>query len=115
MFILGGLCFILIGLINEVFPWEMPLALQGVVGSLCIVTPLEFVTGCIVNLWLGWNVWDYSNIPFNVMGQICLPFSALWVVVSAAAVVLDDWLRYIWFDEERPHYTLFKWGGDFHK
>ena len=94
---------------------DKALALQGVVGSLCIVTPLEFVTGCIVNLWLGWNVWDYSNIPFNVMGQICLPFSALWVVVSAAAVVLDDWLRYIWFDEERPHYTLFKWGGDFYK
>ena len=115
MFILGGVCFVLIGAINELLPWGMPLALQGVVGSLCIVTPLEFVTGCIVNLWLGWNVWDYSNIPFNVMGQICLPFSALWVVVSAAAVVLDDWLRYIWFDEERPHYTLFKWGGDFHK
>ena len=115
MALLGGLCFVLIGAINEVIPWEMPLVLQGVIGSACIVTPLEFVTGCIVNLWLGWNVWDYSNIPFNVMGQICLPFSALWVVVSAAAVVLDDWLRYIWFDEERPHYTLFKCGGDFYK
>ena len=110
MFILGGVCFFLIGLINELFPWGMPLALQGLVGSVCIVTPLEFVTGCIVNLWLGWDVWDYSNLPFNVMGQICLPFTLLWVVVSALAVVLDDWLRYIWFDEERPHYTLWHWG-----
>ena len=109
MALLGGLCFVLIGAINEVIPWEMPLVLQGVIGSACIVTPLEFVTGCIVNLWLGWNVWDYSNIPFNVMGQICLPFSALWVVVSAAAVVLDDWLRYRWFGEDKPHYTLFRW------
>ena len=109
MFILGGVCFVLIGAINEVIPWEMPLVLQGVIGSACIVTPLEFVTGCIVNLWLGWNVWDYSNIPFNVMGQICLLFSALWVVVSAAAVVLDDWLRYWLFQEPRPHYTLWHW------
>lgn len=115
MFILGGVCFVLIGAINEVIPWEMPLVLQGVIGSACIVTPLEFVTGCIVNLWLGWDVWDYSNLPFNVMGQICLPFTLLWVVVSALAIVLDDWLRYIWFDEERPHYTLFKWGGDFYR
>lgn len=115
MFILGGVCFVLIGLLNEVIPRGMPLALQGLVGSVCIVTPLEFVTGCIVNLWLGWDVWDYSNLPFNVMGQICLPFTLLWVVVSAIAVVLDDWLRYIWFDEERPHYTLFKRGGDFYK
>jgi len=110
MFVLGGLSFFLIGLINELFPWGMPLALQGLVGSVCIVTPLEFVTGCIVNLWLGWDVWDYSNLPFNVMGQICLPFSLLWVLVAMAAAVLDDWLRYWLFQEPRPHYTLWHWG-----
>ena len=108
MFLLGGLCFVLIGLINEVIPWETPLLLQGVIGS-AIVTALEFATGCIVNLWLGWGVWDYSNLPFNLLGQICLPFSLLWVVVSIAAVVLDDWLRYRWFGEDKPHYTLFRW------
>lgn len=109
MFLLGGLCFVLIGLINEVIPWETPLLLQGVIGS-AIVTALEFATGCIVNLWLGWGVWDYSNLPFNILGQICLPFSLLWVVVSVAAVVLDDWLRYRWFGEDKPHYTLIRWG-----
>ena len=108
MFLLGGLCFVLIGLLNEVIPWEMPLPLQGVIGS-AIVTALEFATGCIVNLWLGWDVWDYSNLPFNILGQICLPFSLLWVVVSVAAVVLDDWLRYRWFGEDKPHYTLCRW------
>lgn len=106
MFILGGVCFVLIGAINELIPWEMPLIVQGWIGSLCIVTPLEFVTGCIVNLWLGWNVWDYSNMPLNLLGQICLPFSIIWVAVSIAAVVLDDWIRYWWFEEEKPHYKL---------
>ena len=56
MFLLGGACFALIGLLNEILPWEMPLLLQGVIGSVCIVTPLEFITGCIANLWLGWGV-----------------------------------------------------------
>ena len=106
MFLLGGLCFVLIGLLNEVIPWEMPLLLQGVIGSAAIVTPLELLTGCIVNLGLGWNVWDYSALPCNLWGQICLPFSLLWVVVSIAAVVLDDWLRHWLFGEERPRYRF---------
>lgn len=110
MFLLGGLCFVLIGLLNEVIPWEMPLVLQGVIGSACIVTPLEFVTGCIVNLWLGWGVWDYSDMPFNLAGQISLPTSLLWIVVSIAAAILDDWIRWRWFGEEKPHYTLIRWG-----
>ncbi|OUQ35673.1 hypothetical protein B5E67_11535 [Faecalibacterium sp. An122] len=110
MALLGGVCFVLIGLLNEGIPWEMPLVLQGVIGSACIVTPLEFVTGCVVNLWLGWGVWDYSDLPCSLLGQICLPFSLFWVLVAMAAAVLDDWLRWRWFGEEKPHYTLIRWG-----
>ena len=106
MFLLGGLCFTLIGLLNEILPWEMPLLLQGVIGSVCIVTPLEFVTGCVVNLWLGWNVWDYSGLPGNLLGQICPQFTLLWVGIAAVAVVLDDAIRWRFFGEERPHYRL---------
>ena len=104
MFLVGGLCFWLIGLINEVFPWEMPLWKQCIIGAV-IVTVVEFLAGCIINLWLGWDVWDYSNMPFNVLGQICLPFSLLWILLSAVAIVLDDYLRYWIYGEEKPHYT----------
>ena len=69
MFILGGVCFVLIGAINEVIPWEMPLVLQGVIGSACIVTPLEFVTGCIVNLWLNGQQLAQSFGAFGTGGQ----------------------------------------------
>ena len=106
MAVLGGVCFALIGGLNEYIPWEMPLWLQGIIGS-AIVTALELVSGCILNLWLGLGVWDYSGLPLNLWGQICLPFSLLWVVVSILAVVLDDWLRYWLFDEEHPHYDVF--------
>ena len=104
MFLVGGLCFWLIGLINEVLPWEMPLWKQCIIGAM-IVTAVEFLSGCIINLWLGWDVWDYSNMPFNVLGQICLPFSLLWILLSAVAIVLDDHLRYWMYGEEKPHYT----------
>lgn len=55
-------------------------------------------------------IYTYSGMPLNYKGQICLPFSILWIFVSVAAVVLDDWLRYWLFGEERPHYTLFRRG-----
>lgn len=106
MFVLGGLCFLALGLINEVLPWETPLWKQVLLGA-SVITCLEFLTGCIVNLWFGWAVWDYSGMPGNVLGQICPQYCILWLPVSLAGIVLDDWLRFRWWDEARPRYTLF--------
>ena len=103
MFLLGGICFIALGLINEVLPWDMPLLLQMFIGGM-IITVLEFITGCIVNLWLGWDVWDYSELPFNLWGQISLFSSIVWVGLSLVGIVLDDFIRWKFFDEEKPHY-----------
>lgn len=106
MFLLGGLCFILIGGLNNYIPWEMSIIKQGVIGAL-IVTSLEFIFGLVLNLYLNLGIWDYSNMPFNILGQICLPFSIAWFFLSLVAIFVDDWLRYILFKEERPHYHLF--------
>src|SRR5574344_136296 len=103
MFLLGGICFIALGLINEVIPWDMPLLLQMFIGGV-IITILEFITGCVVNLWLGWNVWDYSELPFNLWGQISLFSSIVWVGLSLAGIVLDDTIRWKFFSEDKPHY-----------
>lgn len=105
MFILGGLCFVSLGLINEVLPWKMPLWQQMLLGA-CIVTALEFLTGYLVNLWLGWGVWDYSNMPGNILGQVCPQYFLLWMPVSLTGIVLDDILRFLWFNEETPHYNI---------
>lgn len=106
MAILGGICFVLIGGINEYISWDTPLWKQGLIGS-AIITSLEFITGCIVNLWLGWNVWDYSDTPFNILGQICIPFSIIWFFISLLAIIVDDYIRYWIFGEEKPKYKLF--------
>ena len=106
MFLLASFLFILIGLMNEFLSWDTPLFIQSIIGAI-IVTVFEFITGCIVNLWLGLNIWDYSNEPLNVMGQICLPFTLIWIVLSCIAIILDDYLRYYIFNEEKPHYKVF--------
>lgn len=106
MFILGGVCFLFIGAINEYLPWDMPLTLQALIGTVFVLAA-EFVSGCVLNLWLKLNVWDYSNMPFNLLGQICLPFALAWYVLSIVAIILDDYLRYWIFNEEEPRYKLF--------
>lgn len=106
MAVMGGVCFILIGDINEFIPWNMPLILQGGIGSV-VITAMELFCGVVLNLWLKLDIWDYSTMPFNFLGQICLPFSLLWVALSIVAVILDDWLRYWLFKEERPTYKFF--------
>ena len=68
MILLGGVCFVLVGILDEI-QHKPPIILQ-MLQSAVIITVLEFVTGCIVNLWLGWNVWDYSQLPFNILGQV---------------------------------------------
>lgn len=105
MFIVGGLAFWMIGYINEYIDWNMPLCKQMAIGSL-IVTCLEFISGFLINIVLGWQVWDYSNLPFNILGQICLPFSTIWFFISFLAIVADDYLRYWLFGEEKPHYHI---------
>lgn len=106
MVIVGGTCFVLIGLINELFTWTIPLWLQGIISS-AIVTAVELVSGLLLNVWLKLNIWDYSSLPLNFHGQICLYYGILWIFISLGAIIFDDWLRYWLFDEEKPKYKLF--------
>lgn len=103
MYVLGGLAFLLIGELNEHISWEIPFWIQDLVGT-AITLLLEFIFGCVLNLWLGLNIWDYSNLPFNILGQVCLPFALIWAVLVAIAIVFDDYLRYWLFDEDKPVY-----------
>lgn len=106
MFLLGGLCFICLGLINELLPWKTPFIIQMLIGGV-VITTLELLAGYVVNIKLGWAVWDYSMLSFNFKGQICLWFSLLWCLLSSVGIVLDDWFRYWWFGEEKPRYKIF--------
>lgn len=105
MGILGGISFISIGLINEIFEWNTPLLLQCVIGGE-IITIYELIAGIILNIWLGMGIWDYSHMPFNILGQISLPFTLAWCGLSLIGIILDDYLRYWFFNEDKPKYKI---------
>ena len=102
MFILAGVIGCLIGAINEYIPWEMPFWQQCTVGML-LATIGEGITGLIVNVWLGLNVWHYEVMSF-FWGQCSIPFMCAWFFLSALCIWLDDLIRWKWFGEEEPYY-----------
>ena len=106
MIICGGLCFTICGAINEKNRCR-PLVLQQLVAATGI-TAIEFLFGLVLNVWLGLRMWDYSNMPGNILGQICPQFTALWFFLSALGIILDDYIRWVFFGEEKPHYHLFR-------
>lgn len=105
MILCGGLCFLSIGALNQIFGSSLSLLQQMLISSV-IITTLEFITGLIVNRWLKLNVWDYSDMPFNILGQVCLPYTLLWFFLSLAAIFLDDALRHYVFQESWPLYYI---------
>ena len=91
MTVAGGLCFMIIyGMNAKRAGWG--LYKKCMVGAL-VVTTVEFVLGCIVNIALGWRVWDYSHMPFSVMGQVCLTFCVLWFLLCLPILAVSELLQ----------------------
>lgn len=105
MGVLAGIIFIIIGLLNKIWGWETDLIKQVSIGAI-IATIFEFFAGCILNLWLELNIWDYSNMPGNILGQICPQFFLLWIAISLLAIILDDVIRWRFYNEEKPRYYI---------
>ena len=104
MLIAGGLAFVLIGNLNKTRK-DMSLIGQMFI-SMIIITFIELFTGIIVNKIMGLDVWDYSNLPYNFQGQICLLFMNIWFFLSAFAIILDDYIRYYFMGEDKPSYKI---------
>lgn len=104
MFLVGGICFILIGTINEITT-KMPLVRQMLLSAV-IITVTEFVSGCILNIWIDLDIWDYSNETFNLLGQISLKHTIYWFLLSCVGIILDDYVRHFLFGEGKPHYKI---------
>ena len=90
MFLVGGACFQLIGQVGRRV--RAPLAVKS---GLCAlgITAVELISGCILNLGLKLNVWDYSHNKWNIKGQVCMLYSVLWLLLSIAAMPLYSLCR----------------------
>lgn len=106
MFVVGGIMLIIIGLINEIQTFKGLCLIKQMALSAAIITLAEYISGMIVNVYLGLGVWDYSNLPLNINGQICLPFTIIWFLFSIVPIVLDDFIREKIFKENKHSYKL---------
>ena len=103
MIMVGGMSFLFCGSVNEFLNWDMLIWKQMLICAVGI-TVIEFISGYVLNIVLQLDIWDYSRIPFNLLGQICLPFSVAWYILSLPAIILDDYMRHWMFGEEKPKY-----------
>ena len=89
MFIDGGICLYIIDLLcNRVKKTgKMSLYKRGVL-STAVITGIELITGFIVNRKMKLKVWDYSKLPLNFKGQICIGYSVLWYILSLPVIGL---------------------------
>ena len=90
MLVTGGAVFVILYYVNSKNE-KAPIWQKALIGAL-IITAVELAVGSIVNLWLNWNVWDYSGYAYNFLGQICLGFTALWFFLC---IPLSYFTRYL--------------------
>ena len=86
MFVVGGICFGMIGKIYNAFT-KKNLWVRCALSALS-VTVVEFISGCYLNLYLKCNVWNYKNKRCNILGQVCLLYTVLWGLLSIPAAAL---------------------------
>ena len=82
MFIAGGICLLLLGQLRKT---KLPETVKPLAGA-GMITAIELVTGLLVNR--DYTVWDYRQVPGNLKGQICVPFSLLWIPVSMLGMAI---------------------------
>lgn len=106
--VMGGLAVIALDRINDEISWDMDLALQALIGG-AFVTAMEFAVGAIAKYTnILPQMWDYTDVPFNLGGIICLPFTIAWTLLSVLAIFLADAINYYIFEDTKvPEYNLF--------
>lgn len=106
MFMAGGVCFLLIGVVENILGESASIIGQMFVCGI-MITVVEFLFGLVVNRQMHLNVWDYSGEQYNFKGQVCLLNTNLWFLLSGPAILLYDFLRYFLMGIAMPHYKLF--------
>lgn len=73
-------------------------------GSALLTTALEFVTGFVLERFFHDKWWDYSDMPFNIKGYVCLKFTILWGL--AASFIIGAIHRFIYMLIEKTPFAL---------
>lgn len=111
MFVVAGLSTLIIDRFNDRISWDIPIWLQAFWGTIVILA-LELASGYFGLIVLHTRIWDYSHLPLSFFdGLICLPFAAIWYLLTFAIIILADVVNYYFLNvPERPYYVLWKSG-----
>jgi uncharacterized membrane protein len=95
----GALGGVAIGLLNQIPKFfKMRVIWQTITGALIFLV-VEFAAGCAMNLWWGMNLWDYSNLPTNIMGQTCLLHMVFWFFLIPFMIWAEDYIRHLFWKQ----------------
>ncbi len=105
MFFIGGSLGVVLGLINEFsfFKKHSNIFFQSLLGT-AMVLILEYLAGVVLNKWLNLSLWDYSDLPMNVDGQISLLFAIYWFLLCPVVFWLDDLLRHVLYGKGKIYH-----------
>ena len=78
MFVLAMFCGVFcIDHINNYMSFDLDFRVQVMISTgLCTLS--EGLCGLYVNIYKGWNVWDYTKEAGDILGQICPLFTFYW-------------------------------------
>lgn len=93
MALTGGACLLAICRMNRRLRGRAAWPVRCGAGAL-IITAFELAVGLVVNRWLRLNVWDYSRLPGNLLGQICPQFCLYWFLINLPLLPLCRALGY---------------------
>ncbi|WP_461810145.1 putative ABC transporter permease [Faecalimonas sp.] len=105
MFVLGGICVVFCVWQGMTVKWKDPLWIQILRCTIFVVSS-EFITGIIVNKWFKWYVWDYTDQPFQLFGQICVPFAIIFSGLCALSIIGGGFFLYWFYGEEKPDFHV---------
>jgi len=108
MFLVGGLLGLTLGKMNEIKTTRNLMYPFNILAGAAMITLNELISGVILNIWLGFNIWDYSSATYNFLGQIDLVHSMCWIVLTPFVFWVDDVMKHYMFEEPKPE-ALYKY------
>ena len=93
MLFLGGTCLVVIYALERSIGNKAEIVVRSFLYAL-MITAAEFLCGIIFNIVMKLDVWDYSALPCNFLGQVCLEFFLVWFLLAVLCCHICKIMRY---------------------
>ena len=106
MFILAGICSIVMAALNNILSFDMDFVLQILICA-SVVTGGEYLVGITLNA--DHSIWDYRGLWGTFSnGQLNVVFILAWVGLSAFGIILFDYIEWRWLHTQPKAYYRFR-------